>query len=77
MELLTPYPPGIPAVLPGERLTDKVLRYLHSGTEGGLVIPDAADVSLNTAAWWPETVDADPRASCPVDADGRRCSAWA
>jgi arginine decarboxylase len=47
-ELLTPYPPGVPAALPGERLTDKVLQYLHSGLEAGMVIPDAADPSLNT-----------------------------
>ncbi|WP_043622636.1 aminotransferase class I/II-fold pyridoxal phosphate-dependent enzyme [Nonomuraea candida] len=47
-ELLTPYPPGIPAALPGERLTDKVLRYLHAGVEGGMVVPDAADPSLET-----------------------------
>ncbi|MEV0230944.1 ornithine decarboxylase [Nonomuraea sp. NPDC050786] len=47
-ELLTPYPPGIPAALPGERLTEKVLRYLHSGVEGGMVVPDAADASLST-----------------------------
>ncbi|MFE0047306.1 aminotransferase class I/II-fold pyridoxal phosphate-dependent enzyme [Streptomyces albireticuli] len=42
-ELLTPYPPGIPAALPGERLTDGVLRYLRSGVEAGMVVPDAAD----------------------------------
>ncbi|MYT26377.1 ornithine decarboxylase, partial [Streptomyces sp. SID7760] len=40
-EMLTPYPPGIPAALPGERLTDDVLRYLRSGVEAGMVIPDA------------------------------------
>jgi arginine/lysine/ornithine decarboxylase len=42
-EMLTPYPPGIPAVLPGERLDAAVLRYLRSGTAAGMVIPDAAD----------------------------------
>ncbi|MFI7611604.1 aminotransferase class I/II-fold pyridoxal phosphate-dependent enzyme [Nonomuraea terrae] len=47
-ELLTPYPPGIPAALPGERLNRDVLEYLHSGLEGGMVIPDAADPSLKT-----------------------------
>ncbi|SDL73406.1 aminotransferase class I/II-fold pyridoxal phosphate-dependent enzyme [Nonomuraea jiangxiensis] len=47
-ELLTPYPPGIPAALPGERLTRDVLDYLHSGLEGGMVIPDAADPSLQS-----------------------------
>lgn len=28
--MITPYPPGIPAVLPGERLTEPVLRYLST-----------------------------------------------
>jgi arginine/lysine/ornithine decarboxylase len=42
-EMLTPYPPGIPAALPGERLTSGVLRYLRSGVDAGMVVPDAAD----------------------------------
>ncbi|MGW0033174.1 aminotransferase class I/II-fold pyridoxal phosphate-dependent enzyme [Streptomyces sp. NPDC003314] len=42
-EMLTPYPPGIPAALPGERLNAEVLRYLRSGVEAGMVVPDAAD----------------------------------
>lgn len=42
-EMLTPYPPGIPAALPGERLNTAVLRYLRSGVEAGMVVPDAAD----------------------------------
>jgi arginine decarboxylase len=42
-EMLTPYPPGIPAALPGERLTGDVLRYLRTGVEAGMVVPDAAD----------------------------------
>ncbi|WP_069812676.1 aminotransferase class I/II-fold pyridoxal phosphate-dependent enzyme [Streptomyces sp. TP-A0874] len=42
-EMLTPYPPGIPAALPGERLDSEVLRYLRSGVAAGMVVPDAAD----------------------------------
>ncbi|MDT9627852.1 hypothetical protein RTF48_24770, partial [Escherichia coli] len=34
-EMLTPYPPGIPAALRGERLTREVLRYLRTGDEAG------------------------------------------
>ncbi|ONK10232.1 ornithine decarboxylase [Streptomyces sp. MP131-18] len=45
-EMLTPYPPGIPAALPGERLTDDVLRYLRTGVEAGMVVPDAADATV-------------------------------
>jgi arginine/lysine/ornithine decarboxylase len=47
-EMLTPYPPGIPAALPGERLDDAVLAYLRSGVEAGMLIPDAADGSART-----------------------------
>lgn len=46
--MITPYPPGIPAVLPGERLTEPVLRYLTSGVAAGMNLPDAADKKLNT-----------------------------
>lgn len=47
-EMLTPYPPGIPAVLPGERITSAVLDYLRSGVSAGMVVPDAADSSLDS-----------------------------
>ncbi len=47
-EMLTPYPPGIPAALPGERLNDDVLRYLRGGVEAGMVVPDAADPEVET-----------------------------
>jgi len=47
-ETLTPYPPGIPAALPGEELTDAVLKYLRTGHEAGMAIPDAVDASLAT-----------------------------
>ncbi|WP_055490728.1 aminotransferase class I/II-fold pyridoxal phosphate-dependent enzyme [Streptomyces sp. TP-A0356] len=42
-EMLTPYPPGIPAVLPGQRMNNDVLLYLRSGVDAGMVVPDAAD----------------------------------
>lgn len=47
-EQCTPYPPGIPAVVPGERLNDAVLNYLRSGVRAGMNVPDAADPSLQT-----------------------------
>ncbi|MFI0480337.1 aminotransferase class I/II-fold pyridoxal phosphate-dependent enzyme [Actinomadura sp. 9N215] len=47
-EMLTPYPPGIPVVLPGERITAPVMDYLRSGVDAGMVIPDAADSSAKT-----------------------------
>lgn len=45
-EMLTPYPPGIPAALPGERLNADVIDYLRTGVAAGMVVPDAADPAL-------------------------------
>lgn len=47
-EMITPYPPGIPAVLPGELLNERVLHYLRSGIEAGMNLPDAVDTRLRT-----------------------------
>jgi lysine decarboxylase len=47
-EQITPYPPGIPAVVPGERLNREVIEYLRSGVAAGMVVPDPADPSLET-----------------------------
>ena len=46
-EMITPYPPGIPVVLPGERLTEPVLRYLVTGLAAGMNLPDASDSQLD------------------------------
>jgi arginine/lysine/ornithine decarboxylase len=46
-EMLTPYPPGIPTVLPGERVTAPVWNYLRTGVAAGMVVPDASDPKLN------------------------------
>jgi arginine decarboxylase len=47
-EMITPYPPGIPAVLPGERFTQPVLDYLRTGLHAGMNLPDADDPELRT-----------------------------
>ncbi|MFE5614599.1 aminotransferase class I/II-fold pyridoxal phosphate-dependent enzyme [Streptomyces sp. NPDC056524] len=47
-EMLTPYPPGIPAALPGERLNKAVLRYLRSGVGAGMLVPDAVDTAVTS-----------------------------
>lgn len=47
-EQITPYPPGIPAILPGERITQDALDYLRTGLKAGMVLPDPADPSLDT-----------------------------
>ncbi|MEV0684980.1 ornithine decarboxylase [Nocardia sp. NPDC050378] len=46
-EQLTPYPPGIPAIVPGERIGDTVVEYLRSGVEAGMNVPDASDPQLH------------------------------
>ncbi|MFC7892103.1 aminotransferase class I/II-fold pyridoxal phosphate-dependent enzyme [Streptomyces sp. NPDC057381] len=47
-EMISPYPPGVPVVAPGEVITDEVLDYLRSGADHGVLIPDAADPSVRT-----------------------------
>jgi arginine/lysine/ornithine decarboxylase len=47
-EQVTPYPPGIPAIVPGERLTEPVIGYLRSGAEAGMTLPDPVDQTMNT-----------------------------
>lgn len=45
-EQITPYPPGIPAVVPGEELNDAVIAYLRSGADAGMTLPDPSDPSM-------------------------------
>jgi arginine decarboxylase len=47
-EMITPYPPGAPAVVPGEVITKDVLDYARSGLAAGMTVPDPADPQLNT-----------------------------
>lgn len=47
-EQITPYPPGIPAIVPGERINREVIDYLRSGLEAGMVLPDPSDPKLET-----------------------------
>ena len=47
-EMITPYPPGAPAVLPGEVVTSEVLDYLRSGLAAGMQLPDPTDAELKS-----------------------------
>lgn len=47
-EQITPYPPGIPVIVPGERINQRVVDYLRSGLEAGMALPDPADPTLKT-----------------------------
>jgi arginine decarboxylase len=47
-EMISPYPPGSPALVPGEVITRDVLDYLRSGLAAGMQLPDPADSELNS-----------------------------
>ncbi|MEU4674826.1 ornithine decarboxylase [Amycolatopsis sp. NPDC023774] len=47
-EMISPYPPGVPAIAPGEVFTDAIVDYLDSGVRAGMFIYDAADPGLDT-----------------------------
>lgn len=47
-ELIAPYPPGIPVLAPGERVTEASLNALLSARDSGLRIAYAADPRLDT-----------------------------
>ena len=47
-ELVAPYPPGIPVLAPGERVTDETLRALEHARDAGVRIAYAADPTLAT-----------------------------
>ena len=47
-ESLAAYPPGIPNVLPGERLTQETVDYIHEVVEHGGWVRGAVDRSLRT-----------------------------
>ena len=45
-ELITPYPPGIPAMAPGEVVNEAVVAYLEEIVANGAFVEGAADQSL-------------------------------
>jgi arginine decarboxylase len=47
-EQITPYPPGIPVLLPRERIGHDALDYLLTGIHSGMVLPDPTDPQLET-----------------------------
>jgi arginine/lysine/ornithine decarboxylase len=47
-EAVTPYPPGIPIVAPGERLTVPIIDYLREGIAAGMYISGLSDPTLTT-----------------------------
>ncbi|HEX6340110.1 hypothetical protein [Umezawaea sp.] len=47
-EMITPYPPGAPAVLPGEVVSRPVVDYPRSGLAAGVQLPDPVDAALDS-----------------------------
>ena len=47
-ELATPYPPGVPVLVPGDLITKEAVEYLRSGIAAGMQLPDPASSSLET-----------------------------
>lgn len=47
-EIITPYPPGIPILCPGERITQDIIDYLQIELEAGVHIQGSIDPSLET-----------------------------
>jgi arginine decarboxylase len=45
-EMVCPYPPGIPVVAPGERLTETVVDYFEQLSAAGVMVEGAADETL-------------------------------
>nr|WP_205708687.1 ornithine decarboxylase [Kineococcus siccus] len=47
-EVVSPYPPGVPVLTPGEVISAEAVAYLTSGTQAGMLVPDAADATAGT-----------------------------
>ncbi|RDI62732.1 lysine decarboxylase [Nocardia pseudobrasiliensis] len=47
-EQVTPYPPGIPVMVPGELINEAVVEYLRTGVRDGMNVPDPVDPTLKT-----------------------------
>lgn len=47
-EMVSPYPPGIPRLIPGELITPAIVDYLQKGREAGMLAIDPSDESLKT-----------------------------
>jgi arginine decarboxylase len=47
-ELVTPYPPGIPVLAPGELITEAIIAYLEEIVAAGAFLEGAADQSLDS-----------------------------
>jgi len=47
-EMVSPYPPGIPRLIPGELITDEIVGYLRKDRDSGMFALDPTDQELKT-----------------------------
>lgn len=47
-ELICPYPPGIPVLIPGEVISDRALMYLKEVVDAGAMVSGASDPSVSS-----------------------------
>ena len=47
-EMICPYPPGVPVLSPGERITEAALNALFQARDMGVMIKFVADPTLKT-----------------------------
>jgi len=47
-EMISPYPPGVPVLAPGEVISQEAVDYLTTGVAAGMLVPDAVDSSVET-----------------------------
>jgi arginine/lysine/ornithine decarboxylase len=45
-EPVSPYPPGVPVLVPGQRVTEVIVDFLQAGVDEGMLIEGASDPSL-------------------------------
>jgi arginine decarboxylase len=47
-ELVTPYPPGVPVLAPGEVISAQAVEFLQTGVKAGMLISEAADPEMSS-----------------------------
>jgi lysine decarboxylase len=45
-EAPSPYPPGVPVVVPGQRITPTIVRFFQQGIDEGMYVKGASNPSL-------------------------------
>ena len=67
-EAIAGYPPGVPSLLPGERVTAEVVRYLRELTAAGARLHGAADPTFATVRVLIDSLPTPQSASAPAGA---------